>query len=270
MHLAIFQIARLDLEFLQRNLAQIPEGALCLFPEYVLSPFFLDLLKSDPQHCASQAQARQAQLETLARQRGVHLALPTLSLQDHKLYKQMAWISPKHTRYCLQQRLIAFDHWNERAFFANPHQELQMPLNFVLEGIKIALLFGYELHFDKLWVMLQEASVDMVLLSTASTFESFDRWRAVCSARAFCNSMLVARANRVGMVRQEYYQEHKCNLAWRFYGDSFVALPNGQIEDSLQGQEGVLHLEVQKAYLDAWAREWGFRTPKTHLGEFHD
>ncbi|MFC3848131.1 carbon-nitrogen hydrolase family protein [Helicobacter baculiformis] len=270
MHLAIFQTARLDLEFLQRNLDQIPKGALCLFPEYVLSPFFLDLLKSEPQHIVNQAHTRQAQLEALARQRSVHFAVPTLTLQEQGLYKQMAWISPNHTHYYTQQRLIAFDHWDERAFFANPQKALQMPLNFVLEDIKIALLFGYELHFDALWLTMQENGVDMVLLSTASTFESFERWRAVCSARAFCNSMLVARANRVGLVRQEYYQENKCNLPWRFYGDSFIALPNAQIVDSLQGQEGVLHLEIHKEYLDAWAREWGFRTPQTHVGEIND
>ncbi|WP_235852507.1 carbon-nitrogen hydrolase family protein [Helicobacter vulpis] len=191
MHLAIFQMARFDLDFIKQNLAQIPKGALCLFPEYVLSPFFLELLHSDPQHSASQAHTRQTQLESLARQRGVHVLVPTLAFCDHKLYKQMAWISPQHTHYYLQQRLIAFDHWDEQAFFANPKEGFQTPLNFVLEGIKIAPLFGFEVHFDALWLKLQEIGVDMVLLSSASAFESFDRWRAVCSARAFCNSMLV-------------------------------------------------------------------------------
>ncbi len=270
MHLALFQIARFDLDFIKSNLAQIPEGALCLFPEYILSPFFLELLQAEPSRLLDQVQTHQAQLQELAAQRGVHLIIPTLSAHGQGLLKEMAWISPQHSQFFPQQRLIAFDHWDEAAFFANPKQAFKTPLMFYLEGIKIAALFGYEVHFDALWLKIQEEGVDMVLLSCASTFESYERWRAVCSARAFCNSMLVARANRIGMVRQEYYQGVKHNLPWRFYGDSFIALPNGQINDSLQGQEGVLHLEVHKEYLDAWAREWGFREPRKCVGENHD
>ncbi|WP_104732094.1 carbon-nitrogen hydrolase family protein [Helicobacter salomonis] len=270
MHLALFQMARFEQDFIKANLAQIPQGALCLFPEYILSSFFLDLLQEDPEHALSQVQNRQAQLQELAFKNGIHFVIPTLSAHPNGLLKEMAWISPEHTEFVPQQRLIAFDHWDEQGFFANLKQDFKPPLSFVLEGIKIAALFGFEVHFDALWLKMQEEGVDMVLLSSASAFESFERWRAVCSARAFCNSMLVARANRIGMVRQEYYQGVKHNLPWRFYGDSFIALPNGQISDSLQGQKGVLHLEVHKEYLDAWAREWGFRTPQTHVGENHD
>ncbi|WP_233702790.1 carbon-nitrogen hydrolase family protein [Helicobacter felis] len=270
MHLALFQMARFDLDFIKSNLAQIPKGALCLFPEYILSPFFLDLLQENPEHILLQVQDRQVQLQELACKHGVHLVIPTLRAHSKGLLKELAWISPKHAEFSPQQRLIAFDHWDEQAFFVNPKQDFKTPLSFVLEGIKIAALFGFEVHFDALWLKMQEEGVDMVLLSSASAFESFERWRAVCSARAFCNSVLVARANRIGMVRQEYYQGVKHNLPWRFYGDSFIALPNGHISDSLQGQEGVLHLEVHKEYLDAWAREWGFRSPQTHVGEKYD
>lgn len=273
MHLVLIQMARFDLEFVQKTLGKMPKRALVLFPEYVLTPFFLELLEEDARKIHQHSCVRLEQLQDLALKHRVHFVAPVVLQKEQGLYKQMAWVSPESVQFYTQQKLMGFDHWDEAGFFANPQTKIQAPLSFTLESIKIALLFGYELHFDAIWLEMQKQGVDMVLLSTASTFESSERWRTICMARAFCNSMLIARANRIGMVRQAHYPKDnpkRHNIAWRFYGDSFIALPNGQIVDSLQGEEGVLHLEVQKNYLDAWAQEWGFRNPNPSVGENHD
>ncbi len=266
MHLVILQMARFDLEFVGKTLAKMPPQALILFPEYVITPFFLELLESEAHTIHQHSQARLEQLQELATKHQQHLIAPLILQESSGLIKQMAWVSPSQTQFYPQQKLIHFSHWDEEAFFANPKTKGRAPLIVELEDLRIAPLFGYELHFDSIWLDMHQKGVDIVLLSTASTFESSERWRMLCQARAFCNSMLIARANRIGSVRQGYYPKHssqKHNIAWNFYGDSFMALPNGQIGDSLRGDLGVLHLEVSKDYLDAWAQEWGFRKPNT-------
>ncbi len=261
MHLFLMQMAHFDWEFVQKSVKQMPPQALVIFPEYVLTPFFLEILESEAQKINSFSLARLEQLEQLAYKYQLYMSAPLILQEQKGLVKQIALITPQDTQFYTQQKLMPYDHWNEAHFFNNPQPDkLSAPLTFMLEGIKIAPLFGYELHFDLIWLCMQEEGVEVVLLSTASTFESFERWRAVCKARAFCNSMLVARANRIGMVRSK-----QSNLPWRFYGDSFIALPNGNIASSLEGDQGILHLEVHKEYLEAWAKEWGFRITRGEL-----
>ncbi|CRF41559.1 carbon-nitrogen hydrolase family protein [Helicobacter ailurogastricus] len=255
MHLFLLQMAGFDWEFIQKSVRQMPPSAVVVLPEYVLTPFFLELLNLTPEKIDSYSQARLEQLQTLSLKHQITISAPLVLLKEQKLFKQIALISPQDTQFYHQQRLVHFEHWAEAQFFANPQPAgFKIPPTLDIEGIKIAPLFGYEMHFDGLWMALQEAGVEVVLMSTASTFESFERWRCILRARAFCNSMLVARANRIGMVRENQ------NVPWRFYGDSLIALPNGNIASSLEGDLGVLHLEVQKAYLQAWAKEWGFRS----------
>lgn len=256
MHLFLLQMARFEWEFIQKSVKQIPPNALVLLPEYVATPFFLELTSLEPEKIDGHSQARLEQLQALSTKHGVVFSVPLVFLKEQGLFKQIALISPQDTQFYNQQRLVGFEHWMEAQFFANPQPtDFKPPPTLEIEGIKVAPLFGYELHFDKLWVVLQEAGVEVVLVSTASTFESFERWRCVLRSRAFCNSMLVARANRIGMVRKDQ------NIPWRFYGDSLIALPDGSVASSLEGDLGVLHLEVQKVYLQAWAKEWGFRPP---------
>ncbi|BCZ18510.1 Putative nitrilase/cyanide hydratase [Helicobacter sp. NHP19-012] len=256
MHLFLLQMASFEWEFIQKSVRQMPPNAVVVLPEYAATPFFLELLSLAPEKIDSHSQARLEQLQLLSAKHQITFSVPLVLLKEQGLLKHIALISPQDTQFYSQQRLVNFEHWGEASFFANPQPTaFKTPPILEIEGIKIAPLFGYELHFDRLWVALQEAGVEVVLVSTASTFESFERWRCVLRSRAFCNSMLVARANRIGMVRENQ------NIPWRFYGDSLIALPNGNIASSLEGDLGVLHLEVHKAYLQAWAKEWGFRPP---------
>ncbi|BCZ17786.1 Putative nitrilase/cyanide hydratase [Helicobacter sp. NHP19-003] len=256
MHLFLLQMARFEWEFIQKSAKQMPANAVVVLPEYAATPFFLELLSLEPEKIDSQSQARLEQLQVLSAKHQIIFSVPLVFLKEQGLVKQIAFISPQDTQFYSQQRLVNFEHWGEASFFANAQPAcLKTPPTLEIEGIKIAPLFGYELHFDGLWMALQEVGVEVVLISTASTFESFERWRCVLRSRAFCNSMLVARANRIGMVRKDQ------NIPWRFYGDSLIALPNGNIASSLEGDMGALHLEVHKAYLQAWAKEWDFRPP---------
>jgi len=43
-----------------------------------------------------------------------------------------------------------------------------MPMVFKLNGFKIMVIGGFELHFSKFWEMVQKGRVDLVLLPTAS------------------------------------------------------------------------------------------------------
>ena len=152
-----------------------------------------------------------------------------------------------------QQRLIDYQHWNEARFFSNHNSKLlKKPLIFAYKGFNIATLFGFEVHFDEFWLSMKKEGVDMVLLPCANTFDSNVRWREICKMRAFLNGCVVIRANRVGasVVNQN---------EWVFYGDSFIAMPNGEIIDNLRDKESMLSLEIYKNKVLEMAREWGFR-----------
>lgn len=152
-----------------------------------------------------------------------------------------------------QQRLIDYQHWNEARFFSNHNNKLlKKPLIFSYKGFNVATLFGFEVHFDEFWLSMKKEGVDMVLLPCANTFDSNMRWREICKMRAFLNGCVVIRANRVGTSVVNENQ-------WVFYGDSFIAMPNGEIIDNLRDKESMLSLEVYKNKVLEMAREWGFR-----------
>lgn len=152
-----------------------------------------------------------------------------------------------------QQRLIEYQHWNEARFFDNhKHKILKKPLIFTHNGFNIAVLFGFEVHFDEFWLSMKKDGVDIVLLPCANTFQSSARWRELCKVRAFLNGCVVIRANRVGTSVVN-------NSEWVFYGDSLIAMPNGEIIDNLRDKEAMLSLEIYKNKILEMAREWGFR-----------
>lgn len=152
-----------------------------------------------------------------------------------------------------QQRLIDYQHWNEARFFDNhKHKILKKPLIFTHNGFNIAVLFGFEVHFDEFWLSMKKEGVDIVLLPCANTFESSARWRELCKVRAFLNGCVVIRANRVGTSVVN-------DNEWVFYGDSLITMPNGEIIDNLRDKEAMLSLEIYKNKILEMAHEWGFR-----------
>ena len=121
-----------------------------------------------------------------------------------------------------------------------------------MEGIKFAYMGGFELHFDYFWEEIAQKRVDAVILPTASTFDSRHRWRELIKSRAVLNHCYVLRANRIG----EYEAKE---IHWHFYGESFLADPFGEIEESLGEREELLIATIDKAAVKEARKTWGFR-----------
>ncbi len=81
--------------------------------------------------------------------------------------------------------LIPYSHWNEKKFFSNPIAPLKSPMIFRVDRFKIMTLGGFELHFGKLWEYVLKNKIDLVLLPTASTFSSQNRWREILKIKHF-------------------------------------------------------------------------------------
>lgn len=85
---------------------------------------------------------------------------------------------------------------------------------------------GFETHFDALWSELESKNIDCVLVPSVSTFDSYERWKALLLTRAFTHNCYVLRANRIGEYKEQ-------DASWKFYGDSFLASPNGELLEHL-------------------------------------
>jgi predicted amidohydrolase len=64
---------------------------------------------------------------------------------------------------------------------------------------------------------------------------------------AFLNNCYVLRANRVGKWEE-----------WKFYGESFLSGPDGNIIDKLEDKEELLIVNIDKNMLKLNKKEWGF------------
>ena len=154
--------------------------------------------------------------------------------------------------YYPQQFLINYPHWNEEKFFNNPIEAIKPPMIFACEGFKFAVMGGYETHFDPMWDAVTSKVVDVVLVPSASTFESHNRWRELIKTRAFTHNCYILRANRVG----EYFDEQS---AWKFYGDSMIVSPDGEIEADLGNTEELLIVDLDRKSLSESRKGWGFK-----------
>ncbi|AFI05883.1 carbon-nitrogen hydrolase family protein [Helicobacter cetorum] len=262
------QVIALQLESFKENLMQsllnsAPPQSVVVLPEYVINPFFHHNMALEFAEITHQSKRAIEFLLKSCEKLDLIISAPVLLEEENKIYKKIALISKEGVQYYTQQRLIPYSHWDEESFFDNEKTDFKELLVFEKEKLKIAPLFGFEAHFDEIWVQAKNQGVDVVLLSSVATFESNERWRHLCKMRAFCASCVVVRANRIGAYRQVVVEkEQKNEFLWKFYGDSFVALPNGRIENSLQGKMGALSTQIHKDDIDEWARLWHFRTIK--------
>lgn len=164
----------------------------------------------------------------------------------------IAKINGRSVMYYPQQFLINYPHWNEEKFFNNPIEAVKPPMVFALDGFKFAVMGGFETHFDPLWEAVSAKAVDVVLIPSASTFESHNRWRELIKTRAFTHNCYILRANRVG----EYCDEKH---AWKFYGDSMVVSPDGEVEADLGNTEELLIMDLERKILSESRKGWGFK-----------
>lgn len=169
--------------------------------------------------------------------------------------KSCAKFSPSEVKFYDQNILMDYPHWNEEGFFANRKSRKIgkiSPMIFSEGGVKFGVCFGYEAHFDVFWRYFMQKNVGCVLVPCASTFESGGRWRELLKMRAFTNSLYVIRANRIGEAK---FGESE----FKFYGESFIVTPGGEIANELKNEEGVLMCEVDADEIAAARGLWKFR-----------
>ena len=169
--------------------------------------------------------------------------------------KSCAKFSPSEVKFYDQNILMDYPHWNEEGFFSNRKSRKIgkiSPMIFSEGGVKFGVCFGYEAHFDVFWRYFMQKNVGCVLVPCASTFESGGRWRELLKMRAFTNSLYVIRANRIGEAK---FGESE----FKFYGESFVVTPNGEIANELKNEEGVLMCEVDADEIATARGLWKFR-----------
>ena len=242
------------------TIAKSKGAKVVLFGEYVLNLFFKELAHTSPKLIEDQTRHHYEALKNAAFVYHLTIVAPMVLKSRGGFKKSLVRFSPAMVKTHDQQLLMPYPHWNEAAFFTNRSSSLTLPL-FQVDGFKIAMMMGFELHFDPLWEMARKKRVDAVLLPTASTFESAPRWREIIKTRAFLNSLYVIRVNRTG---HHTYDDQ----TWQFYGDSLVANPFGDVEEALGNKEEVLLATIERPILTEARRAWGFdRILKNHASK---
>jgi len=100
------------------------------------------------------------------------------------------------------------------------------------------------------WAVIAKKA-DLVLLPTSSTFGSHNRWREIIKTKAFLHGCYILRANRIGE-----YQDGDTN--WKFYGDSMLINPEGEVDMMLEDKESMLIETIEKRVITEHRKVWGF------------
>ena len=250
-HVAVLQLENLDdTSRIDTYLRSIPPASVILMGEYVANEFFSPKWPNAPPP-SLRDEGILDKLKRLAKEHSHAVVAPIVQYKNKSYYKSMALISEEKVHLYNQQRLIQYEHWNESAFFSNGDSKmLKCPLVFSGGDMRFGVMFGFEAHFDELWMELKKAEVDIVLVATASAF-ALPRWQALLTTHAFTNSCFVVRANRIGSHEPE--DGHR----WDFHGNSFASLGPDMV-DSLGQDEGLLCVEVDKKALDDLRERWKF------------
>lgn len=238
------------LDFYFKN-AQKRGASIVVIGEYVLNHFFRELEHMPPLMVEEQTAKHLELLQKMSKIYNVMTIAPFVVLKNNKFYKTIARITAEKTIYQDQQILLPYEHWNEQEFFANKITKLKQPMIFTHNSFKIMVLSGYELHFSYFWDIVREKQIDLVILPTASTFESHNRWREIIKTQAFLNGCYILRVNRIG----EYADK---DTKWRFYGDTMLVNPNGEVEMMVEDKESMLVEDIYKDEVKMHRKIWQF------------
>jgi len=234
------------------RVAQKQSVKVLVLGEYILNPFFKELKKMSVAMIKEQALHQTKILKELSSTYNMTIIAPLVIVKKKQVFKTIAKFSPSSTSYYQQQLLINYPHWNEEKFFDNEVKALESPLAFKIDGFKFAIMNGFELHFDELFSKLDNKNIDCILLPSVSTFDSFERWKNLISTRAFTHNCYILRANRIG----EYQDK---DGMWKFYGDSLLASPNGEILEHLGNREELMIVDMTHTEVVQARRFWGFK-----------
>ncbi|MEA1956625.1 MAG: carbon-nitrogen hydrolase family protein [Campylobacterota bacterium] len=225
---------------------------LLLLGEYILNPFFKELETLSISMIKEQADYQVKMLKELSATYKITIVVPLVIVKKKQLYKTVAKFAPSSTSYYHQQLLINYPHWNEEKYFANEIKEVTSPLVFKVDGFKFAIMTGFELHFDEIFAELKDKNIDCLLVPSVSTFDSYERWKALITARAFTQNYYILRANRIGEYTEGDFQ-------WKFYGDSLLVSPNGELLEHLGNKEELMIVDMSHSEVVRSRRIWGFK-----------
>ena len=238
------------LDFYLRN-AHSRGVRIVLFGEYVLNHFFKELEEIPMKMVKKQSEKHMELLKKYALKYNMIFVAPIVLIKKNTYVKTIIKISEKSVSYYKQQILIPYPHWDEKSFFANPITKIKDPLIFMVDGFRVMVLAGFELHFNPFWDSVHKKKVDLVLLPTASTFASHNRWREIIKTKAFLHGCYILRANRLG----EYTKDE---VSWKFYGDSMLVEPNGEVYMMLEDKESMLIETIEKKNIKEHRQSWLF------------
>lgn len=219
--------------------------------EYTINDFFHDLINNLDDNIARTA-TYMKRYQELSQIYQTLLIIPIIRHEKGKYYKSMAWFENGKINFYNAQRLLRFEHWNEKGFFANTWPRHPTPPIIEISGLRIAILFGFEVYFDAIWINLKARNVDVVCVASASTFQSKERWRAILQSRAFFNGCYILRANKIG--KYETLEEPH----WVFYGDSLFISPSSTVESFLGDKEELLIAKVLPHIITDHKNYWKF------------
>jgi predicted amidohydrolase len=222
-----------------------------LLGEYVLNHFFKEIESMSINMVKEQSRKHIELLKQLSAKYDIVFIAPIIATQKDGYHKTIIKITPKGISYYEQQILLPYAHWNEKKFFANPIAPLKDPMIFTINGFRVMVMAGFELHFDPFWEKVTQKKIDIVLLPTASTFGSHNRWREIIKTKAFLHGCFILRANRLG----EYSDNE---VKWRFYGDTMLVNPEGEVVMMLEDKESMLIEAIDKAEITEHRKSWGF------------
>jgi len=222
-----------------------------LLGEYVLNHFFKQFIKMPKSMVKEQSKQHISILKKFAKKYNITFVAPIIIYKKNECFKTIVKISPKSIKYYYQQILLPYPHWNEKKFFSNKVEPIKEPMNFKIKGFRVVVMAGFEMHFDPFWYHVSKKRADLVLIPTASTFGSHNRWREIIKTKAFLHGCYILRANRLG----EYSDD---DVKWRFYGDSMLVSPEGEVDMMLEDKESMLIEEIYKDEVVEHRKAWGF------------
>ena len=222
-----------------------------LLGEYVLNHFFKEFSTMPKSMVKEQSNKHITLLKTLSKRYNITFIAPIILTKKDGFHKTIAKIMPKSASYYEQQILLPYAHWNEKKFFANPMSALKDPMTFSVNGFKVMVMAGFELHFDPFWQSVTRKKIDLVLLPTASTFGSHNRWGEIIKTKAFLHGCFILRANRLGEYSDDEFK-------WKFYGDTMLVSPEGEVEMMLEDKESMLIETIDKAEVLDHRKSWSF------------
>jgi len=150
------------LDFYLRN-AHSRGVKVVLLGEYVLNHFFKELPLIPMKMVKKQSDKHIELLKKFAIKYQMVFVAPLIITKKNQYIKSIVKITEKSTVYYEQQILMPYKHWNEKKMFSNQIKPLKSPLTFKVNGFKIMVMGGFELHFDPFWEHVTKKKIDLVL-----------------------------------------------------------------------------------------------------------